>query len=56
MDATATTVFAQFGSAPGMGVTNAAAPMVKKLESTSNRFSVSGVINTLVPFDYSFEE
>ena len=40
MDATATTVFPQFGSASGTGVMNAAAPMVKRLASTSNRLSV----------------
>ena len=52
MDATATTVFPQFGSASGTGVMNAAAPMVKKLASTSNRLSVAVSINFSTPSDY----
>ena len=56
MDATATTVFPKFGSASGMGVTNAAAPMVKKLASTSKRFSVSVFINIMTVSDYFLGE
>ena len=56
MDATATTVFPQFGSASGTGVMNAAAPMVKKLASTSNRLSVAVSINFSTPSDYGLRE
>ena len=52
MDATATRVFPQFGSASGIGVTNAAAPMVKKLVTTNNRFSLSVSINAIDPYRY----
>ncbi len=48
MDATATTVFPQFGSASGTGVMNAAAPMVKKLASTSSRLSVAVSVNFIL--------
>ena len=56
MDATATTVFPQFGSASGTGVMNAAAPMVKKLASTSNRLSVAVLINFTTPSDYCLKD
>ena len=52
MDASATTVFPQFGSASGTGVMNAAAPMVKKVASTSNSLSVAVSINFSTPSDY----
>ena len=51
MDATATTVFPQFGSASGTGVMNAAAPMVKKLAS-----SVAVSVNFSTPSDYGLRE
>ena len=56
MDATATTGFPQFGSASGTGVMNAAAPMVKKLVSTSSRLSVAVSVNFSTPSDYGLRE
>ncbi len=56
MDATATTVFLQFGSASGTGVMNAAAPMVKKVASTSNSLSVAVSINFITPSDYGLRD
>ena len=56
MDATATTVFPQFGSASCRGVINAVAPMGSKLASTSNRLSVAVSINFMTPSDDSLIE